>query len=449
MDKKKLGIFEEYNKNKKSICFIAASGISIRNIMLPSSLEGLLKLNKKYNIIFITNIKFFKSYKTNFRIIPLIDKRNFLDVILHVISRFLFDKIHFTNTKKIRYKNNLKKKSYSTYIFNKIFFLIPKNRFLYKVIRKLHNKITKLSRREIRKQLKNYNVKQIISLNSLSKAEYPYILIGNDICESYCVVRSFDNITKDGYMPFVPKNIFVWNKKMKKEALEHYQEYKPNIYIVGSPQYDNLKLKKKIDKVKSNQVLYCSNSPHLYPDDPDNIIFLKKYAKKFKFQILLRIHQADDIRRWQKIEEDEYLKFYPDKTTHKDPNLNVADINHQKSLAEQIKSSFVVICSYSTITYDSLSLGVPFINLGYDFFCKSFHESVTRLEEYEHIKPFIKLKCCDNVRSKKELVNRILFRRKKGFSRLENESRVNYLKESLSPNIGETWINNVINYLEK
>ena len=62
-------------------------------------------------------------------------------------------------------------------------------------------------------------------------------------------------------MPFVPKNIFVWNKKMKKEALEHYQEYKPNIYIVGSPQYDNLKLIKKIDKEKSNLVLYCSNSP--------------------------------------------------------------------------------------------------------------------------------------------------------------------------------------------
>ena len=120
---------------------------------------------------------------------------------------------------------------------------------------------------------------------------------------------------------------------------------------------------------------------------------------KNNLKILLRIHQTDDISRWEKIVEDDILEFYPKKKSHVEADLNVADSLHNKSLQKQILNSFIVISSYSTIIYDSLTLGIPVVNLGFDFFKKPFHKSVLRYEKFEHLQHLINLSYVDNVRS--------------------------------------------------
>ena len=433
-----------FDSRKKTICLVISAGISIRNVLVESSVKGLKDLSKNYNIVFITEKKFLLSYKLKLKVKEIIKKNSLFDKFLHFYSRILFDKLFPTSTKSILRDYPLGGFNLRTYLFNKSFFLVPKSQLLYKILRKIHNKITKLTNRKIRNQLSNLNLKQLICFNPLSQFEYPYLIIGKEFCETSGVFKSFDNISSDGYVPCLPKNLFVWNKLMLNDAYKTYKNSQLNIFSVGSPQYDNLKLYTSRKLSDYNQILYCSNSPSIYPDDPKNIIFLKEFAKKHKFKILLRIHQTDDISRWAKLEDDNIIELYPNKQLHIDANSNVANSIHNKSLQKQILNSFVVISSYSTIIFDSLTLGIPVINLGFDFDKKPFNKSVLRYEKFEHLKHLINLECVDNVRSKFELRERIIHRKRKGFSKQEESIRQNFLKNSCTENIRNTWINNII-----
>ena len=436
-----------FDSNKKTICLVISAGISIRNVLIESSIKGLKDLSKNYNIVFITEKKFLLSYKFKFNVKEIIKKNSLFDQFLHFYSRILFDKLFPTSTKRILRDYPLGIFNLRTFLFNKSFFFIPKSQFLYKSIRKIHNKITKITNRKIRDQLSNLNLKQLICFNPLSQFEYPYLIIGKEFCETSGIFKSFDNISSDGYVPCLPKNLFVWNQIMLNDAYKTYKKSQLNIFSVGSPQYDNLKFIPSEKLSDCNQILYCSNSPSIYPDDPKNIIFLKQFAKEHKFKILLRIHQTDDISRWAEIEDDNVIEFYPNKQLHSDANSNVANSIHIKSLQRQILNSFVVISSYSTIIYDSLTLGIPIINLGFDFDKKPFHKSVLRYEEFEHLQHLINHECVDNVRTKFELQERIMHRKRKGFSKKEELIRQDFLKNFCSENIKNTWINNIINKL--
>ena len=65
-------------------------------------------------------------------------------------------------------------------------------------------------------------------------------------------VKSFDNITTKGFIPFIPKNIFVWNEIMVRDAMQAYGYYKPNIYAIGATQYDHAKRSNNLIKTSHN-----------------------------------------------------------------------------------------------------------------------------------------------------------------------------------------------------
>ena len=92
-------------------------------------------------------------------------------------------------------------------------------------------------------------------------------------------------------------------------------------------------------------------------------------------------------------------------------------------------------------------LRYPIINLGFDFDKKPFHKSVLRYEEFEHLQHLINHECVDNVRTKFELQERIMHRKRKDFSKKEELISKEFLKNFCSENIKNTWINNIINKL--
>ena len=47
-----------FDSRKKTICLVISAGISIRNVLVESSVKGLKDLSKNYNIVFITEKKF-------------------------------------------------------------------------------------------------------------------------------------------------------------------------------------------------------------------------------------------------------------------------------------------------------------------------------------------------------------------------------------------------------
>ena len=288
---------------------------------------------------------------------------------------------------------------------------------------------------DIKEQLLKLNPLHIISSDPLSKIEYPYLLIGNKFYNSSAIIKSFDNITSNGYVPFIPKNIFVWNNQMYKEAKTAYFIYKPNVFAIGAPQYDHIKSSlKKINK-NSNQILYCTTKATIYRDDLENIIFLQKFAKRNNFKIKLRIHQGDDYKRFMQFRKFDNIEIYPENLDINDINKACSDSNHQESLAKQIRSSFVVISSISTILFDSLSMGVPTINLGFDVKEIDKKWSIKRTFNFDHLKPLLGLNCVDNVNSQRELQEKIIHRYKYGFNEEEEQSRLNFLDQFLGPNL--------------
>ncbi len=442
--------FNEFEDSKKSICFIASSGMSLRNILLKSSLKTILKLQEKYNIVFITEKNYIETYDKgiNFLQIKYIKNKLVLKIsmVLNIISRLLFDKLNYTNTKKIQYKYDWLGNIYSR-TFYKLRRIIPKSNFIFFIFRKIDNKLIKLFSPEIKIIMKRLNPIHVISLDPINKKEYSYLLHGMDLCNTSAVIKSFDNITSKGYIPCVPNNIFVWNNLMVKEASDAYGYFKPSIFAIGASQYDHLKLDSQLVKPESNQILYCTNSTDIYNDDHKNIDYIISFIEKFNFKLLIRVKQTDTIKRWQKYALLNNVAIYPNIIVDDDANKKCSDKNHQVSLVNQIKESFVVVSSYSTIIFDSLALKTPCINLGYTYTRHKNGWDITKCEGFNHIKPLIELDCVDNVRSKEELKSKVLHRYKNNFNNNEEKARKKFLNNFLGANLKNSSLNNLIDKL--
>ncbi len=451
MSSKLEGDFQRFDKEKQSICFVIASGLSFRNIMLQSSLNNLLKLQNKYNIVFITDKKHIKTYKNriNFLQIKKIPNSSilFLSKSLNFLSRALFDKLNHTSTKKILFKTPFHGNLYTKF-FSNYNFLVPKSTFLYKSLRRINDYLVLCFTHNIKKQLLKLNPIHVISSDPISKIEYPYLLIGNKICNSSAIIKSFDNITSNGYIPYIPKNIFVWNKQMYKEAKVAYSIYKPNIFSIGSPQYDHIKFPFEKINSDSKQILFCSTKATIYKDDIKNLFFLQKFAEKNNFTILIRVHQGDDFKRFLQFKKFDNVEIYPYDLQINDINERCSNIMHQESLVEQIRNSFVVISTCSTIMFDTLALKVPTINIGFDVTEVEEKWSVKRQFNFNHLKPLIKLKCVDNVTSQEELQEKILKRFKYGLSEKEEQSRLKFLRDFLGPNLKYGSVEKLIMHLD-
>ena len=280
------------------------------------------------------------------------------------------------------------------------------------ICRRLSLKITLSRHNNIKKLINNLNPLEIISLNPLSQKEGLFIAFGNRYSSTAGVIKSFDNITSNGFMPFIPQKLFVWNSLMKEDASKAYDIRKKNIFCVGSSQYDflsenNFNLKKTKRVIKNRKILYCSNSVEIYPDQ-SNISFLLKYAKKFNYKVRLRFHQCDIISRWLELPNSEYLEISNYEIFDSlSPDKRVSSKEHLNKLYEDIDESLITISSYSTLIYDSIARATPVINLGFDPKDIIKKYSIERFEEFEHLKPIIGNDFVMNVKSQQEMIKKV------------------------------------------
>ncbi len=442
---------ENFDDTKKSLCFVISSGISLRNLLLEESFKTIIKLEKKYNIILITEKEYLDSYNKNLNFVQIkyIDNKIvlLLSKILNIFARLIFDKLNYTNSKKLIYKYKFSTNKLYSNIFYNLRFFIPKSNILLFLIRKINNKLIQIFSPEIKNLIKSLNPEHVFSLDPINKKESPYIIHGHDICNTSAIVKSFDNITTKGFIPFIPKNIFVWNEIMVRDSMQAYGYYKPNIYAIGATQYDHAKRSNNLVKTKSNQILYCTNSSDLYNNDEKIIEYIRSFIEQYDFKILIRVKQTDVFQKWEKYRNIENVEIYPNVNFKNDANKYCSTKNHQLSLMEQINDSFVVISSYSSIILDSLSLKTPCINLGYSHNIEYNGWSPEKFEGFEHIIPLIRPICVDNVRSNEELKTKIVKRYKNGFAIKEEKSRQKFVNEFLGANSKNSTMDNLVKIL--
>ena len=70
LKQKKLKL-NHFDDSKKSICFVISSGISLRNLLLESSFKKFIELEKKYNIIIITEKNYLDTYSQDINFIQI------------------------------------------------------------------------------------------------------------------------------------------------------------------------------------------------------------------------------------------------------------------------------------------------------------------------------------------------------------------------------------------
>ncbi len=440
-----------FDDSKKSICFVISSGISLRNLLLESSVAKLIELEKKYNIIIITEKNYLDTYSQDINFVQIEYIKNklvlTLSKILNIFARLIFDKLYYTNSKKLKYKYKfLTNQIYSRIFFNFRFF-IPKSNLLLFFIRKINYKLIKIFSPEIKNLIRTLNPEHVICLDPINKKESSYIIHSYDICNTSAIVKSFDNITTKGFIPFIPKNIFVWNEIMVRDAMKAYGYYKPNIYAIGAFQYDHAKTTHDLVKTKSNQILYCTNSSDIYNNDKKIIEYILSFIEQYDFKLLIRVKQTDEFQKWEKYRSFRNVEIHPKLDFENHANKYCSTKNHQISLMEQINDSFVVISSYSSIILDSLSLKTPCINLGYSNTVEYNGWSTEKMESFDHIKPLINPICVDNVRSNEQLKTKIVHRYKYGFNKEEEKSRKKFVNEFLGANSSYSAMDNIIRIL--
>ena len=400
--------------NKNHIVFLAFSGISIRNLFTYN--ENLIKkISSQYKISIITKNEYKDLLPSEIYFININKfKLNFLDKIFYQLSSFSFYKNFHTKSHEILLEKPFFKGKFN---FLKIFIMkiFPKSKYISSLIRNIHNYMIKILHKKNINTLKKIRPSYLIALNPLSKREGIVLEMCKKICSTSGIIKSFDNITTNGFMPSIPNKLFVWNKFMKKSAYEAYEVNPKNIFCVGSSQYDfliNKNKKNRNNNLNNNKrnILYCTNSNELYPGDRSNIDFLLDFAETFNFYITLRFHQSDNEERWLNLKKHPRLIISNyDSFKFKSSEVRISLKQHLENLNTDIKNSLFTISSYSTLIYDSLSRNKPAINLGFDPPGKQHKYPVKRLENFEHIIPMLKCKFVINTYNQNDLLKKIIF----------------------------------------
>ena len=441
---------------KRNIIICASSGISIRNILSNQNIKFLKKLSILFNIILLTEPKYIKNES----------KLNFLS--FRDINEFRVNKgdKFFLNILSILFYSHFKTKSHyyllkepiksSKYVCLKFYLYknLPNLKLFSPILKKLYLYFNKLFYKKIISLLKEINPSFIISLNALDPTESKILSLAKPEIKTIGTIKSFDNITTNGFMPFIPEKLLVWNDFMKYYAKKAYGLKDNQVFSVGAPQYDFLYDSKiALKKIKNSRtILYCTNSNEIYPGDRENVEFLLQKAEIFNFNILLRFHQCDSENRWQDLKKNNRLFI----SNYKNFNLENSEIRvcnqeHLDSLNSDILSSSIVISSYSTIVYDSLARGRPVINLGFDppELKKTFE--VTRFENFEHIQQILESKFVINVKSQKLLLENIIYILD-NYSEFINKNKLSkndFLEKYLRENLRGRYLKNVLRVLKK
>ena len=365
---------------KKKVLIIISQGIVCRNFLQTNFIPSVFA-NEDFEITIITSKILEKNFK-DFNCVEII-KLPFLLLLISKALRQRFYSINPNKSLKIFSKEPLFK-SYRSHLKFLLRFPFPQNNFIYQ---KLLMIFQKLCRKFLRKNesfmqlVKEQNL--VLSTNPIDIIESMYVLEAKRChIPTVSFVKSFDNLTTKGFLPFQPDHMFVWNYKMFFEAVSLYNLPASQVHVVGAPHF-NL-IRKSDTYTKKNlplRLLYASVAEELNPSDVEIVRRLRESLDKDD-KLLVRLHQNDRMARWESMSNQEGIEvFNPSMSLNSQER--VATNNTLDSLQKQIEQCSVVINTASTMTLEALSLDRPVINVAFSL---SSNTDISRYYSLEHYK---------------------------------------------------------------
>lgn len=386
----------------KTIFLLLPTGITVRNFLATDVINNLIN-NSTYRIVcYVHDHEKYQSYFVHERVIykKFIRRKKYtISNFFHLILRRRFYEIKATKTNLIL-KNAPIFRNFKGLLLSFLKYPFPKSKRIFLVFNYLAN-LTSNVTDEIKADFDLYKPSLVISTHIVSLDEYNYISWAQKIkIKTIGMVKSFDNLTSKGYMPFKYNSVVVWNKIMAEEIKELYDYTDDQIFITGVPQFDiykNAPLILRDDffknlKLDTNKktVLFATNSSYISPDDEINIENIAKYLQSIDAQMIVRIHQMDDIKRYEHIKLNNVSFQLPGSEAGIRSHDRVATKNFILDLRDTIFFSDVTINTASTMSLDASAIDKPIINISYDCNPKQYNKSVKRFYDFDHYQFIIK-----------------------------------------------------------
>ena len=205
---------------------------------------------------------------------------------------------------------------------------------------------------------------------------------------------NFDNLTTKPRVIYKPKKFLVWGHRNAEEVKRFYQNWNPDIKIIGNPnyeifdylsrnanQFDDKLLFNSLESINSEngklnhykyRILWALGSPNLFDETSNLIHFITHLPVSIssKIELIIRPHPAFDFEKIKVaiINEIENRNEFLLVKFQNSNNLIEADYQNSDSvklLFDTFKYCDLVINTTSTIGIDALYFKLPVLNICY------------------------------------------------------------------------------------
>lgn len=201
------------------------------------------------------------------------------------------------------------------------------------------------------------------------------------------LVRSWDNVTSKGYLNYKLDFYGVWTTQEKDALADIHQIRREMVKVVGAPHLYHLRQlyqkngrHKKPKQGTAINVLYATVSCDINPFDTDIVQHLK-VALGNKYDLRVKLHQADDPDRWNHLKSTVSFTTPPSKA-YKNSSDRVSRGEFLQELFEALFWSDIIIHTCSTIALDGLCLEKRNIAICFDY--GEVKKPISRFYDQEH-----------------------------------------------------------------
>jgi len=403
-------------QNIKKIMLLLPTGMTIRNFLNTDIVKNILEKSSHEIICCVNNPEKYRSYFEHERIqyINFYEKKTYsFSNLLMIVLRRRFYAINENKTLNILKKNPFIKNNFKFKILSFLPYPFPKSKTIFNSLKFLQ-KSTYFSPVEIKTQFDDHKPDLIFSTHLVARHEYGYLMEAKkrDI-PTLGMVKSFDNLTGKGFLPYKTDYAIVWNDILKDELIGIYKYDESNISVTGVPQFDIYKESPKISKdkffkkynLKKNMkvILFATNSQLITPDDFEYVEFLASKLIELNAQMIVRIHPTDHIGRYKGVQYKNVCFQIPGAEDGDGSNERVAAKEFLEDLSDTLYFSDVTINTASTMSLDAIAHDKPVVNIAFDMVDKPYFKSVERYYEFVHYQPIIDSNATSIAKNKIEL----------------------------------------------
>jgi hypothetical protein len=429
----------------KTIFVTLPAGLSVRNILFTGVLDSLLASGRARVVVFTPIPDMAERYQglndnLIFEALPEIPRYT-SSKIINRMRTLRFQQINsdpaLTSTRVKR--RILRTTNPRQYLLDTLLSQpLPKSKFLQRLLTAFQNRNTNVPH-SFQSLFDRYKPYLVFATNPHGMHEYYFLKYAKlSGITTVGMIHSWDALTTKGCIVAPSDSYFVWNQVMKGELISLHGVHEGQIRVTGIPQFDDYAkpipdtlrkeflLQQGLDPAKQT-VLFATSPGGLTPEEPKILAGLVNSLNQEhsrSVQVLVRIHQQDDVQRYASIKDPNVIFQVPGIHRNNLVDNRLMDQGDMRLLRDTLAYSDVVINTGSTITIDAVALDKPVVNIAFDLHERNYHKSVRRYFSMIHIQLIVKSGASKLAGSLDELVS--LTARYLAHPELEREARARF-----------------------